>query len=118
MDAHDALLAERLNSEPVIFRGCTSSELGLIAALAVAFWLPVSFTVAGLLGAFTLGMGSAALGVLATVALTASVLQRIKRGRPAGYHRQRLMLALHDAGLHRAPVVRRSGPWDIGRHTP
>lgn len=111
----DHLLAGRLDTEPVIFRGCSSSELGFILGLATAVWLPLSFLFAGLLGALAMGAGIAVVGVLATVFVTATIFQRLKRGRPDGYYQQRLRLGLEDMGLRRSGFVRRGGAWDIGR---
>ena len=34
------ILADRLNAEPAIFKGCSSSELGMIVGLAIVIWLP------------------------------------------------------------------------------
>ena len=36
------ILADRLNAEPAIFKGCSSSELGVIVGVAALVWLPVS----------------------------------------------------------------------------
>ena len=109
------ILADRLNAEPVIFRGCSSSELGMIVGVAVLLWLPLSLLLAWLLGAITMGFGIAGVGVVATVVVCATLFQRIKRGRPEGYYQQRIRIRLHDLGLRRSPWVRRSGAWDIGR---
>lgn len=117
MSARDDILAERLNAEPAIFKGCSSSELGIIAMVAALIWLPVSLLLAGLMGAVTMGFGLAGVGVVATLIVTASLLQRLKRGRPDGYYQQRIRFLLADAGLHRAPFIRRTGTWDIGRTT-
>jgi conjugative transfer region protein (TIGR03750 family) len=109
------ILADRLNAEPVIFRGCSSSELGMIVGVAIVLWLPLSLLLAWLLGAITMGFGIAGVGVVATVVVCATLFQRIKRGRPEGYYQQRIRIRLHDLGLRRSPWVRRSGAWDIGR---
>ena len=109
------ILADRLNAEPVIFRGCSSSELGMIVGVAVVLWLPLSLLLAWLLGAITMGFGIAGVGVVATVVVCATLFQRIKRGRPEGYYQQRIRIRLHDLGLRRSHWVRRSGAWDIGR---
>ena len=74
------ILADRLNAEPVIFRGCSSSELGMIVGVAVVLWLPLSLLLAWLLGAITMGFGIAGVGVVATVVVCATLFQRIKRG--------------------------------------
>ena len=76
------ILADRLNAEPAIFKGCSSSELGMIVGLAIVIWLPLSLLLAWLLGAITMGFGIAGVGVVATVVTLATLFQRIKRGRP------------------------------------
>jgi len=120
MNDQDAVLADRLNAEPVIFRGCSSSELGVIVVMAAVFWLPVSLLLTGLMGAITMGFGLAGIGVVLTVLVTASLFQRFKRNRPDGYYQQTILLWLHDHGLRQSRFVRRSGVWDIGRsgHAP
>lgn len=113
-DRHD-ILADRLNAEPAIFKGCSSSELGVIVGVAALVWLPVSLILAGLAGAVTMGFGIAGVGIVATVLLMASLFQRLKRNRPDGYYQQRIVIWLDDRGLRRSPFVRRSGAWGIGR---
>ena len=115
MPDHDDILADRLNVEPAIFKGCSSSELGIIVGVAALVWLPVSLLLAGLMGAVTMGFGLAGVGVVGTVIVMASVFQRLKRGRPDGYYQQQFSIWLSDNGLRRAPYIRRSGAWDIGR---
>ena len=108
-------LADRVNSEPVIFKGCSSSELGVIVAVAALVWLPLSLLIAGLLGAITMGFGFAGVGIVATVVVAAEIFQRLKRNRPDGYYQQRFVIWLHDAGIRRSVLIRRNGVWDIGR---
>ena len=115
MSNRDEILANRLNAEPAIFRGCSSSELGAIVGVAALIWLPVSLLLAWLMGAVTMGFGIAGLGVVATVIVMATVFQRLKRGRPDGYYQLRVAIWLHEWGLRRSPFIRRSGAWDIGR---
>ena len=109
------ILADRLNAEPAIFKGCSSSELGVIVGVAALVWLPISLILAGLAGAVTMGFGIAGVGIVATVLFMASLFQRLKRNRPDGYYQQWIVLWLDDRGLRRSPFVRRSGAWDIGR---
>jgi conjugative transfer region protein (TIGR03750 family) len=84
MAHQDDTLADRLNAEPAIFKGCSSSELGVIVGVAALVWLPASLLLAGLLGAVTMGFGVARVGVVGTVVATASLFQRLKRNRPGG----------------------------------
>lgn len=120
MSSDHEILADRLNAEPAIFRGCSSSELGMIVGLAIVIWLPLSLLLAWLLGAITMGFGIAGVGVVATVVVMATLFQRIKRGRPEGYYQQWLRIRLQSMGLYRVPWVLRSGSWDLGRtlHAP
>jgi hypothetical protein len=101
MSRRNDILADRLNVEPAIFKGCSSSELSLLLA--------------GLMGAVTMGFGLAGIGVVGTVIVMAGLFQRLKRGRPVGYYQQQTTIWLSDHGLRRSPFVRRSGAWDIGR---
>jgi len=115
MSDRDDILADRLNVEPAIFKGCSSSELGIIVGVAALIWLPVSLLLAGLMGAVTMGFGMAGVGVVGTVIVMAGLFQRLKRGRPDGYYQQQISIWLSDHGLRRSPFIRRSGAWDIGR---
>jgi len=109
------ILADRLNTEPAIFRGCSSSELGVIVGVAALVWVPLSLVLAWILGAITMGLGLAGVGIVATVVVTATVFQRLKRGRPAGFYQQQWLIWLSDHGLRTSPFIRRSGFWSIGR---
>jgi conjugative transfer region protein (TIGR03750 family) len=111
------LLAERLNVEPRIFRGCTSSELGTIVGLAIAVWLPLSVVIAWLLGAPSMGLGLAGGAIVVSVIVVATVLQRLKRGRPEAYYRHQFTLRLAELGLIRSPFITRQGDWGLGRTT-
>ena len=115
MSHRDDILADRLNVEPVIFKGCSSSELGVLVGVAALVWLPVSLLAAGLIGADTMGFGLAGIGVVGTVIVMARVFQRLKRGRPDGYYQQQVSIWISDHGLRHSPFIRRSGAWDIGR---
>ena len=109
------LLADRLNAEPVIFRGCTSTELGVVVVLATVAWLPICLTIAWLLGAPSMGLGLAGVMVVLSVIVTATVLQRLKRGRPEAYYLHRLGIALARCRLNRSTFVLREGDWSLGR---
>ncbi len=121
MDAQDIrteILADRLNQEPVIFRGSTNSELGMILLGATVFWLPAGLLLAGLFGAPVMGLGIATLGVLATIVFGSTGFQRIKRGRPDFYYQHVLILKLNKLGLRSSSLIARQGPWDLGRTLP
>ncbi|MCK9608019.1 MAG: TIGR03750 family conjugal transfer protein [Methylomonas sp.] len=115
MDDSSDTLADRLNQEPVIFRGSTHSELGLILLLATLFWLPVSLLIAACLGAIAMGLGLAMVGVLLTIVFGSTLFQRIKRGRPDYYYQHRLMIVLQRIGLRNTRLILNNGHWDLGR---
>ena len=116
MSTTKKILADRLNVEPAIFKGCSSSELGIIVTLALVIWLPVSVLLAWGLGAPSMGLGMAGIAIVGTVVITASVFQRLKRGRPDGYDQQQFMIGLSKLGLRRSPFICRNGSWAIGRN--
>lgn len=111
----DGVLASRVNGEPLIFKGCTSSELNLLFLSAMGFWLPVC-VIAGLIGgAVTLGIGIAfALG-LVTVFIGAVAFQRMKRNRPDGYYAHKIMLTLQRWRLKDFGFDDPDGPLALGR---
>ena len=117
MNGHEQkeVLADRLNSEPLIFRGCSNSELGMILFCAVVFWVPMSLMVAAAFGAVAMGLGLSGLGILATVYLGATLFQTIKRGRPDNYYQHLMMIKLNDLGFWRSKLIRRNGFWSLGR---
>lgn len=111
-------LADRLNQEPVIFRGSTNSELGMILLCATVFWLPTGLILAALFGAMVMGLGIAALGVLGTVYFGSTWFQRIKRGRPDFYYQHLLIIYLNKLGVRSSSLIARQGSWDLGRTLP
>jgi conjugative transfer region protein (TIGR03750 family) len=94
MSDRDDILADRLNVEPAIFKGCSSSELGIIAGVTALIWLPVSLLLAGLLDAVNMGFGMAGVGVVGTVIVMTGLFQRLKPGRPDGYYQQQIAIWL------------------------
>ncbi len=109
------LLPVRLNAEPSIFRGCSLSELMLLVTVGGIALVPGSVIVCGLFGYLMMGVGIGLLLVIAWVVIGATVLQKLKRGRPLGYYQLRLRLWLEDLHLLRSSFIRQSRVWDIGR---
>jgi len=109
------LLPIRLNVEPSIFRGCSLSELMLLVTMGGAALVPASVIVCGLFGYLMMGFGIGLLLVIGWVFVGATVLQKLKRGRPLGYYQLRLRLWLESSHLLRSSFIRRSQVWDIGR---
>ena len=109
----DHVVAARMNAEPSILRGCSSSELMLVAATATFFWVPVSIAMAAFVGPVAIGVGGAL--IVATVYIGAGLFQRIKRGRPDGYYQQQIDHWLHKTGVRRSRFVILEGMPALGR---
>ena len=110
------LLADRVDVEPPIFRGCSSSELLTLLGVAVAVWLPLSVLISLAAGKLPFALGVVAVGVIGTVYFGAGAFQRVKRNRPDHYYMHALRRFLHMRKLWTSPFIVRRGTWDIGRH--
>lgn len=114
-DYLEEVTADRMNSEPMILRGCTSSELVTLVTVAIIIWLPLSIFIAWVLDAIAMAMGIAGIGILITVFVMATLFQRIKRGRPDGYYQQVIALWLHDKRWRRSKFCAPDGLMSLGR---
>ena len=116
IDQHtNELLPLRLNAEPPIFRGCSLSELMLLVTIGGLSIVPSSVIICGLAGYLMMGAGIGLLLVIGWVVLGATILQKLKRGRPLGFYQLRLRLWMEDLHIRRSPFIRQSQVWDIGR---
>jgi conjugative transfer region protein (TIGR03750 family) len=109
------VLADRVDIEPPIFKGCSSSELLAMLVVAILMWIPLSLLFAFAIGKVAYALAILAVGVIGSVVLGASFFQRIKRNRPDHYYVHGAMRLLHASRLHTFPLVWRSGFWDIDR---
>jgi conjugative transfer region protein (TIGR03750 family) len=109
------LLAERLNTEPAVSRGCSVVEITAMLIGSAGLWLPLGALIGFLNHATQLGLAGGVIGVVISMVVCPTVLQRLKRDRPHGYYQQWFALKLEDAGLWQTPYVRRAGQWDLGR---
>lgn len=108
-------LPDRLNREPVVFRGLTTTELFLA--------LSVGLVVGALLGSFpaiTLGIWalipSGAVGGGALLVLTGGrYMARLKRGRPDTWLYRSIDAWFSRHGVGSAELVQRSAVWSVRR---
>jgi len=114
MDDGD-VLADRVDIEPPIFKGCSSSELLAMLLVAVVVWIPLSLLFGLAIGKLAFALAVLAVGVIGSMYLGAVFFQRIKRNRPDHYYVHAVMRALHLSKLRSCPLTWRSGYWDIGR---
>jgi conjugative transfer region protein (TIGR03750 family) len=104
--------------EPPILRGCSSSELLVIAVAGIVFWLPVCTVVSLSIGYTTMGIGIAALLIGGTVWAGTFLFQVLKRGRPDAFYQHRILLALQRRRICSFGYAMPDGPLSIGRRRP
>ena len=107
-------LTDRVNSEPAILHGMTSTEASWIGGLSfLAYFM--------LTGLAILATGLWQLMLLPLIATIGTLwygsmfLQKIKRDRPDGYYTHVLQLRLSQYALSRAHFMRHDGYWSVGR---
>ena len=108
-------LVDRVNNEPPILKGLSSTESLWAIGLAFAVWVPLG-TLAGLLAAsVAVGVLVTGGGALATVWLAAGQMQALKRDRPDHYYIHLVHRWCARYGLSRERFVTHRGRWDMGR---
>ena len=112
----DTVLAERVNDEPAILRGCSSSELVMVLIVSICFWMPLALVIGILTDRLAMALGLAGAMVMVSVWLGAVAFQHIKRGRPPGYYQQAIPVWLHKRGLRRSKFALPQGQLSLGRN--
>ena len=111
----DGVLAQRVNHEPLIFRGLTSSELNILFIGAILFWLPVSLIIGALFFSPTIMIGFSFALTIVTVFFGASIFQRVKRNRPDGFYAHKIALMLEKLSLKKSGFDLPEGVMSLGR---
>jgi conjugative transfer region protein (TIGR03750 family) len=109
-----AFMPDRLNAEPVVFRGFTTPELGLAALAGAALGLVPGIACSFLWGWVTIPTG-VLLMPLVVVFFGGRIMTRLKRGKPENYIWQRLALRRTLAGLGDLLTITTSGHWSLKR---
>lgn len=104
----------RLNASPVVYRGMTGREIGLMAFTGFALGLPP-----GLLGfwffAFAMVPTCMAIGAGLAVWFGGGLMRRLRRGRPETWLYRRIQWELATRGINRAHLIVRSAVYRPGR---
>jgi conjugative transfer region protein (TIGR03750 family) len=116
MNNETDFLVNRLNFDPVVYKGCTEKEIMLVVfviALPLCFLLGVMGYVMWRNIFFGILIG----GVLSllVVFIALRVIERLKRDKEPGFLQQALMFKLEQKGILKTPIIRRTGSWTIGR---
>lgn len=104
-----------VNEEALVFRGCTNSEISLIAGASVVFWAVV-MTLIGLPFDMAIIMFSLSLLMsVITIFIVATALQHVKRGRPPGHYQHLISLLLARCRMKKCPYMLHDGQFSLGR---
>ena len=112
-------LPDRLNREPVVFRGMTTTELFLVFLSGLSSGLLTGIIPAILLGMWALIPTGALLGAALCVMAGGRYLPRLKRGRPDTWLYQTLSAWTARRGWGDPQLIQRSAVWTLRRrHQP
>ena len=110
----DEILADRLNNEPLMFRGLTNTEFGLFIRYGAMVWTPICLVVAWMFEMTILGLPAAMAMILLTIVVGGKYLQVVKRGRPDFYYQHRAALR-SKTNTDNDDFLIYTGVWGIGR---
>ena len=110
------ILASRLNFDVIVFRGNTRKEMILIALIS----LSITALLLGILSKLLIGMFMIGVGVSFPAAIPvgwgfATLMQKLKSGKPKGYVKQQFQLWLDHQGIKQSPFIKYCGYWSIHR---
>ncbi|MEQ1969336.1 TIGR03750 family conjugal transfer protein [Xenorhabdus nematophila] len=109
-----SFLPDRLNTEPVVFRGFTTPEMGLAALVGVVFGLAVSLPLIPLAGWVMLPTGMLVMPVL-LVSVGGRWLAHVKRGKPENYLWLKLEEKKRRLGLGDPALIIAAQGWSLRR---
>lgn len=100
-------MPDRLNAEPVVFRGFTTSELGITTLLSVLGGLIIAIPIIPFLGWVALPTVSLLMPLI-TIILGGRLLARFKRGKPENYLYRSIEWFLSSCGVGSNRLICRS----------
>lgn len=106
-------MPDRLNAEPVVFRGFTTPELGLTALFSTLAGIVISLPF--LFFSWVMIPTIALILPLLVIVFGGKVLARIKRGKPENYLYRCLEAALVQWGLGNPRLILVSRRWSLRR---
>jgi conjugative transfer region protein (TIGR03750 family) len=108
-------LPDRVNAEPVIFRGVTSTELLYLLIGGIGLWTPISLVAALVIHRPLFTLIFALVLVIGTVYFGSIYLSGLKRNRPDHYYVQLAQMKFAGFGIGAPPFFTRSGYWALER---
>ncbi|MCC8381423.1 TIGR03750 family conjugal transfer protein [Xenorhabdus sp. PB30.3] len=110
-------LPDRLNAEPVVFRGFTTPEMGLAAIVGLALGLVVSLPFIPFAGWVMLPTGMLMMPLL-LLSVGGRWLATLKRGKPENYLWQKLAEKKRRFGLGDPTLIIAAQGWSLRRSRP
>lgn len=108
-------LVDRVNNEPPILKGLSSTESLWAIGLAFGLWVPLGTLVGFLSTSVAVGVLVTGCGALGTVWLAAGQMQILKRDRPDHYYIHLVHRWCARSHVARARFITHVGRWDMGR---
>ncbi|EPY4269255.1 TIGR03750 family conjugal transfer protein [Klebsiella pneumoniae] len=108
-------LPDRLNREPVVWRGLTTSELFLALAIGLSGGCAFGMLLALLTDYWPLIPGSALTGAALLIQGGGRILARAKRGKPDSWLPQAVLAWLERHHLRGAQLIQHSAVWVVRR---
>ena len=116
-DDRPDILASRLNFDVIAFRGNTRQEMMAVGIISLAITIFILGIITKLLfNMFLIGVGLSFPASIPAGWLIATILQKLKAGKPKGYVKQSLLLWLDKQRLKKSPFITYSGCWSVRRH--
>ena len=110
------ILASRLNFDVIAFRGNTRKEMMIIGLISLGITSIVFSVLTKLfLGLLLIGVALSFPTSIPIGFLLATLMQKLKEGKPRGYVKQKFLLWLEDQGIKRSPYIRHTGHWSMRR---
>ena len=110
------ILASRLNFDVIAFRGNTRNEMIIIALISLSVTVLLLSTLSKLLiGMLMIGVGISFPAAIPLGWGFATLMQKLKSGKPKGYVKQQFQLWLDHNGIKQSPFIKYSGYWSIHR---
>jgi len=110
------ILASRLNFDVIAFRGNTRKEMMIIGFVSIGVTsVLLATSTKALFGMFLIGVGLSFPLAIPVGWVLATLMQKLKDGKPKGYVKQRFLLWLDHEGIRSSPYIRYTGKWSVKR---
>ena len=117
-DLSAAPCVDRVNVQPAILLGLSSSEAVWAIVGAFSVWVPIGVIIGLITHSMAIGVLFATVAPMLTVFVAAKKMASVKRDRPDLYYLHLFRQRLARTGLRRSRFVIHVGGWDLGRSLP